>query len=88
MLEFIVFLTYVRFCTNSDTLHDVRFFHIFDSKVAAAVAAKGRSSAKVLNRPLRRFAAFAVAANIYVLTLWTISAWNYADAASRLHAEP
>ena len=36
--------------------------------------------------PLQR-AAFAMAANIYVLTLWTTSSWNYADAASRLHSE-
>lgn len=86
VLEFMAFLTNVRSCTNSVASHGRRIFHIFDSKVAAAVAAKGRPSAKVLNRPLRRYAAFSIAANFYVQCLWTISSWNFADAASRLRS--
>ena len=86
VLEFVAFLSFVRQRATSVDFHSKRFFHVFDSRVAAAVAAKGRSSSKVLNRPLRRYLAYALATDTYVLALWTISAWNFADAASRLQS--
>ena len=82
-LELTAFLNFVRKRVGSKDFHHKRFFHIFDSRVSACVAAKGRSSSKVLNRLCRRFAAFAIAADVLVLTLWTVSGWNHADAASR-----
>ena len=85
VLEFTAFLIYVRSLADSLSFHNKRYFHVFDSRVVACVAAKGRSSSKVLNRVSRRFLAYALATNSYVLTLWTISHWNFSDAASRLH---
>ena len=82
-LEFTAFLNYVRSQAGSKDFHQKRFFHIFDSRVVSCVVAKGRSSSRLLNRLCRRLAAFSLASNTYVLTLWTVSAWNHSDAASR-----
>eukprot|EP00959_Pyramimonas_sp_CCMP1952_P462598 9483519-Pyramimonas_sp.AAC.1 len=79
---------YVRSLADSLSFRNKHYFHVFDSRVVACVAAKVRSSSKVLNRISRRFSARALAANSYVLTLWTVSHWNYSDAASRLHPGP
>ena len=62
--------------------HGRGIFHILDSLVAAGVLAKGRSSSKRLNRPARRAMAWLLAADRYVVPLWTISKWNFADGAS------
>ena len=85
VLEFTAFFTYLRSLAESTGFHGKRYFHIFDSRVVACVVAKGRSSSQVLNRCCRRHLALAIATDSYVLTLWTISQWNFADAASRLH---
>jgi hypothetical protein len=54
--------------------------------VALAVVVKGRSSAKVLNRLLRRFAALQLAAGIYPVCGWVESEDNPADEPSRRYA--
>ena len=54
--------------------------------VGLLCAAKGRSSSKVLNRVCRRVMAISLATNTYVITLWTISKWDYSDAAGRLRS--
>ena len=77
ILEFIVFLIYFRTCCSSIQFHSKRAFHVFDSRVCSCVIAKGRSSSKVLNRPLRRYCAFSLAADTYVLPVWTIGSWNF-----------
>ena len=83
VLEFIAFFNYVRLRTKSTFLFNKRFIHVFDSRVCSCVIAKGRSSSFVLNRCLRRYMAFAVAADLYVVPLWTVSGWNFCDAGSR-----
>jgi hypothetical protein len=85
VLEFTAFLTYLRSKVAQRSFHGQRVFHVFDSRVAACVVAKGRSCSRVLNRISRRLLGFVVASNTYVLTLWTVSNWNFSDAASRLH---
>ena len=85
IIEFIVFLVYFRTCCSSIQFHSKRDFHIFDSRVCSCVIAKGRSSSKLLNRPLRRYCAFSLAADTYVLPLWTISSCNFNDAGSRVY---
>ena len=83
LLEFAAFLTYVRSRASSPTFHRQRFVHVFDSRVVSCVVAKGRSSSKRLNRLCRRYGALALACDVYVLCLWSISHWNYADTGSR-----
>ena len=85
-LELTAFLNYMRSQAGSIDFHGKRIFNVFDSRVAACVVAKGRSSSKVLNRVCRRVMAVSLATNTYVITLWTISKWQYSDAASRLHS--
>ena len=87
ILEFIAFFNYFREVVKYPGIHGHRLFHILDSRVSSCVATKGRSSSKALNRPLRRFAAFALASDCYVHTLWTLSKWNYSDTASRLWSQ-
>ena len=85
VLEFTAFLSFFRMRCSSIHFHSKRTFHIFDSRVCSCVIAKGRSSSKVLNRPLRRYGAFSLAADTYVLPLWTISSWNFSDAVTRVY---
>jgi hypothetical protein len=82
VLEFIALFNYIRSIVTSSRIHSHRLFHVLDSRVSSCIVAKGRSS-RLLNRCCRRFAAFTLAADIYVLPLWTISKWNFSDAASR-----
>ena len=83
LLEFMAFLNYFRSISNSTAAHSKRMVHVLDSRVCSCVLAKGRSSSKILNRSLRRFAALSLAMDTYVVPLWTISGWNYCDAGSR-----
>eukprot|EP00438_Fugacium_kawagutii_P036422 Skav236207 [mRNA] locus=scaffold98:76671:78275:- [translate_table: standard] len=62
---------------------DCRSLHLSDSQVALAVAIKGRSSSRVLNRLLRRYAALQVAGGVHPLLAWIESELNPADAPSR-----
>ena len=41
VLELTALLNYLRMLTGTGVLQDVKLFHIFDSQVAAAVAAQG-----------------------------------------------
>ena len=83
ILEFNAFLNYYRSISTSLSAHSKRMVHILDSRVCSCVLAKGRSSSKMLNRSLRRFAALSLAMDSYVVPLWTISGWNFCDAGSR-----
>ena len=85
VLEYTAFLNYIRRVLSSAVTHGHRMLHVFDSRVVSCVSAKGRSSSRALNRVARRVAAYVLFADIYPLPLWTISAWNHADAASRLY---
>ncbi|CAK0904396.1 unnamed protein product [Prorocentrum cordatum] len=86
VLELIAYLNYVRKKSRSRCYHSLRFINVFDSQVAAAVVAKGRSSSRRLNRPRRKLMALELAMDAYSFGVWTISEWQFADAASRLHA--
>ena len=84
VLEAIAFFNYLRSKSKNRCFHSLRFFHILDSTVAAAAIARGRSPSIRLNRPCRRISAYALAMDAYVLTLWTLSKWMYADGPSRV----
>ena len=60
-----------------------RALHLTDSQVALAVATKGRSSSKSLNRLLRKFAALQIAGGVWPLLAYVDSAKNPADGPSR-----
>ena len=64
---------------------DCRALHLTDSQVALAVAVKGRSSSRVLNRLLQKYAALQLAGGVYPLLAWVESEDNPADAPSRAH---
>ena len=83
VLELIACFNYLRAVISRYDCHGLRFFHIVDSMVTSAVLSKGRSSSKVLNRTLRRVSALALAGDLYLLPVWTVSGWNYSDHGSR-----
>ena len=60
-----------------------RALHLTDSQVALAVATKGRSSSKSLNRLLRKFAALQIAGGVWPLLAYVESGKNPADGPSR-----
>eukprot|EP00435_Cladocopium_sp_Y103_P053881 s1018_g17.t1 len=62
---------------------NVRFFNIVDSMVTYYAVTKGRSGSKRMNRTLRRIMALNLASKSVMFSLWTLSKWNFADAASR-----
>lgn len=60
-----------------------RFMKVVDSLVTYFALTKGRSGSKRLNRTLRRIMALNIASKSVLISLWTLSKWNYADVASR-----
>ena len=84
VLELTTLLNYLRMRTATGEVANMRIFHLFDSLVAASVAAKGRSSSFVLNRICRRTAAVCLSSSTFVVSLWTISSWQPSDSASRV----
>ena len=69
VLELTTLLNFLRFKAISGCLCSQRFFHVFDSQVAASVSAKGRSSSKALNRVCRRLCAILLATNSFCVSL-------------------
>ena len=61
----------------------LRFLVVVDSQVLFYAVGKGRSPSRRLNRILKRLSALVLLGDIYVLPVWTLSAWNYADIPSR-----
>ena len=62
---------------------DCRSLHLSDSQVSLAVATKGRSSSRALNRVLRRFCSLQLATGVHPLLCWIESFENPADEPSR-----
>ncbi len=83
VLELLAFFNYFRSLAAFSDQHGQRLLHVLDSRVCSCVLSKGRSSSKLLNPVLRRIFGVSLAADLYVLPLWTISDWNFADAGSR-----
>ena len=83
ILEVAAAFAHLRRKSRGPEGHALRQLIVLDSKVAANVMAKGRSSPRRLNRMCRRIMALVLAADLYPLVLWTISRWNYADRPSR-----
>ena len=88
VLELAAVLNFIRYATRELGWRATRFFHIVDSRVTSCVMAKGRSSSYLLNRTLRRQNALLLLADLYVMPVWTLSRWNYADAPSRAFSRP
>ena len=82
ILEFVAFLNYLRSLSNKKHLQHLRLFHVLDSKVECGVLSKGR----MMNRCCRRLLPVLLGMDWYLHSLWTVSDWQFSDAASRLYA--
>jgi len=85
ILEFTAFFNYLRSLANKKHLQHMRLVHVFDSKVVCGVLGKGRSPSRRMNRCCRRLLPLLLGMDWYIMTLWTCSGWEYADAPSRLY---
>lgn len=83
VLEAQAHFTHLRRISRENQNHHSRLFVVVDSQVLFYAVGKGRSPSIRLNRVLRRLMALTVAADLNVLPIWTISAWNWADKPSR-----
>ena len=84
VLELSAVFNFVRYAVRVYGWHQLRLVHVVDSRVVSCVLAKGRSSSKLLNRILRRLCSLLLAADLYLLPVWTISQWNHGDIPSRV----
>ena len=84
ILEFVALFNYLRSLSNKRHLQHLRLFHVLDSRAVCGACSKGRSSARRLNRCSRRLLPFLLGMDWYLVLLWTISRWQFADQASRL----
>ena len=83
VLEVTAVLTeFRRRLRNVDNIN-TRFLNVVDSLVTYYAVTKGRSGSKRINRSLRRMMALNLASKSVIVSLWTLSKWNYADRASR-----
>ena len=86
-LEMLAVAVFLKHRSRSISRQHTRFFHILDSMVSRGCLAKGRSSSRRLNRVAKRCSAYFLGMDCYMFPLWSISRWNFADAASRRHGE-
>lgn len=82
-LETQALIAHVRRLLREDEVKQVRVMIVVDSQVLFYAIGKGRSPSKRLNRLLRRLSALQLLGDLYVLPIWTLSAWNFADWPSR-----
>lgn len=86
VLEVNAYVTMQKRRSRDLSKHGTRYLSIVDSMVTRGAVAKGRSSSRAINHLLRKSAALNLAADMYPVAVWTISDWNFADAASRRKA--
>ena len=82
-LETQAMIAHVRRLLKEEDVQQVRLLIVIDSQVLFYAVGKGRSPAKRINRLLRRLTALALMGDLYILPIWTLSAWNFADRPSR-----
>ena len=83
VLEVTAVLTEFRQCLRDPDNINTRCLNVVDRLVTYFAVTKGRSGSKRMNRTLRRLMALNVASKSVMISLWTLSKWNYADVVSR-----
>ena len=78
ILEVTAALTEFRRRLRDPSAMKQRFFNVVDSLVTYFAVTKRRSGSRRLNRALRRIMALNIASKSVMLTLWTLSKWNFA----------
>lgn len=82
-LEAQALVAHVKRLLREEDNQCLRFLVVVDSQVLFYAVGKGRSPSRRLNRILKRLSSLVLFGDIYVLPVWTLSAWNYADIPSR-----
>ena len=83
VLELVAALDLLRRQARSAKYHGQKMVTLVDNQVAMSCLAKGRSSARGLQAPLRRIGAVCLAAHFKLCLGWIKSKWNPADGPSR-----
>ena len=87
VLEATAILDLARKLAREPKHHGMRSILLVDNIVSLSVIAKGRSSARSLQAPLRRLTAVLLAADLRFYLGWVKSSWNPADGPSRWKAK-
>lgn len=87
ILETAAVLDVLRKLCRESKHHGKRYVLLIDNQTALSALAKGRSSARALQSPLRRIAAILVAGGVVLHAGWVKSKWNPADGPSRWAAK-
>ena len=82
-LEIQALIAHIRRLMREPDVRQARLMVVVDSQVLFYAVGKGRSPSKRINRLLRRLAALQLIGDLYVLPIWILSAWNFADRPSR-----
>ena len=85
-LELRALINTIEWRCRRSAFGDVRFLHLSDSQVVLAVAVKGRSSSRQLNRLLKKLGALQVVAGAFPIYAWVETHLNPADKPSRKYA--
>eukprot|EP00438_Fugacium_kawagutii_P017412 Skav229251 [mRNA] locus=scaffold2154:301110:302876:+ [translate_table: standard] len=85
VLELRAYIHCLEWRLRNAGFQDARALHLLDSQVVIAVATKGRSSSRQLNRLLRKLGAMTLAAGVYPILAWIESHLNPADGPSRYY---
>ena len=87
VLETAAVLDVLRKLCRESKHHHKRYAILIDNQTALSALAKGRSSARALQSPLRRIGAILVAGGVVLHPGWVKSKWNPADGPSRWAAK-
>ena len=83
MLEAVAVLDLLKKLTRTAELSDKKAILMVDNQGVVGILAKGRSSARLLQGPLRRISALQIASHVRLLVVWVKSEWNPGDGPSR-----
>lgn len=86
ILEMRALINALKWRLRSSSFGDCRALHLVDSQVVLAVAVKGRSSSRILNKLLRQYAALQISGGVQPVLGWVESEDNPADEPSRRDA--
>ena len=83
LLELVAILDLLKRQSRTNEWHSSNVLVLVDNQAVIAVLAKGRSSARQLQGPLRRVASLMLMGHFRLLVAWVMSEWNPADGPSR-----
>ena len=83
LLESVAVLDLLKKLTRTAEVTNKKVILMVDNQGVVGILAKGRSSARMMQNPLRRITALQLASNVRLLVVWVKTEWNPGDGPSR-----